>query len=173
MRLVLTIFLLLLGAITRADAPIVVATTPTLNARHVSPGPAEIVVRFDRPMKQGSWSFCGGGESFPEIVGTIRNTAPATVAMPVRLKPETTYSLSINCLNARGFASAAGFPAEPLPNDYKLIMARWQSLQPDGTPFEGIGLAPDVPIDGDFLNGDPVLEKALEMATGDHQPPSN
>jgi len=52
-------------------------------------------------------------------------------------------------------------------------MARWQSLQPDGTPFEGIGLAPDVPIDGDFLNGDPVLEKALEMATGDHQPPSN
>jgi C-terminal processing protease CtpA/Prc len=35
---------------------------------------------------------------------------------------------------------------------------------PDGTAIEGVGIPPDVPVDGDFRTHDPVLEKALELA---------
>jgi carboxyl-terminal processing protease len=39
---------------------------------------------------------------------------------------------------------------------------------PDGSPFEGVGIAPDVPVDmtpGDLKTGrDPVLQRALELA---------
>jgi carboxyl-terminal processing protease len=45
---------------------------------------------------------------------------------------------------------------------------------PDGAPFEGVGIAPDVPVAlriEDVRDGrDPVLEKAVELAEGDGRP---
>lgn len=93
--------------------PHVVETTPTLNACFVPPGLAEIVVRFDRPMSQGSWSWCGGGDHYPETTGAPRFRDAFTAVLPVKLKPEWTYSLGVNCPSARNFRSAEGVSAEP------------------------------------------------------------
>lgn len=53
-----------------------------------------------------------------------------------------------------------------LGNDVTAFVPSWQDLRPDGTPFEGEGLSPDVlvPCSGDdFATRDPILEKALEL----------
>lgn len=95
--------------------PRVVATTPTLDQRFVPPGPTTIQVQFDRPMSQTSWSWCGSGPRYPEIVDAPRFVNETTAELPVLLKPEHTYALSINCGAGRGFVSADGVPAQPTP----------------------------------------------------------
>ncbi len=40
-------------------------------------------------------------------------------------------------------------------------------MRPDGTCFEGVGIAPDHLVDAapaDFANGDPIYERAIELA---------
>ncbi|MDK2973140.1 MAG: hypothetical protein PWP23_2895 [Candidatus Sumerlaeota bacterium] len=113
--------LLLTGA-ARAESPAlpqlsprVIATTPTMEQRRVPPGETVIQVRFDRPMNQTSWSWCGGGPRYPEVLGTPRFLDPFTVELPVVLEPERTYFLSINCPSARNFVSEDGVSAEPYP----------------------------------------------------------
>ncbi|MCB2153909.1 hypothetical protein KQI84_03425 [bacterium] len=108
--------LLMLGPITaRAEAtkPVVVATTPTMEAREVDPSLSEIVVRFDRPMAPGSWSWCGGGEHYPELAGQPSYRDDRTAVLPVKLKPERMYFININCPSAQGFRSTEGQAVEP------------------------------------------------------------
>ena len=53
-----------------------------------------------------------------------------------------------------------------LSNGVVVHLPCWQALRPDGTPFEGEGLAPDVVVEcaaKDFERGDPILAKALEL----------
>jgi C-terminal processing protease CtpA/Prc len=65
-------------------------------------------------------------------------------------------------------ASGNPHPVE-LANGVTVFLSRWQDLRPDGTCFEGEGIAPDVTIKSepkDFLTADPVLSAALDHLRG-------
>ncbi len=53
-----------------------------------------------------------------------------------------------------------------LPNGAKLVLSSWQAMRPDGSCFEGEGIAPDVEVEcssEDMGSGDPILARALEL----------
>lgn len=110
--------MLVLGAPARtapAAAPRPAETSPTLCAMAVDPGLALIEVRFDQLRRMDSWSWCGGGENYPEITGTPHFRDAHTAVLPVRLRPRHTYSLSINCFSGQGFRAVTGEAAVPSP----------------------------------------------------------
>lgn len=64
------------------------------------------------------------------------------------------------------FGSSGNPKPFDLGNGVTALIPSWQDLQLDGQPFEGIGLAPDVPVKctaADLEQGDPILERALEL----------
>ena len=87
---------------------------PANGAADVNPGLTEIRVTFDRPMKDRSWSMCGGGPHCPEGTGKpYYNTERTTWTIPVQLKPDWDYKFSLNCETYDGFRSEEGTPLEP------------------------------------------------------------
>jgi hypothetical protein len=65
-------------------------------------------------------------------------------------------------------ATTGGSSARPqrhkLPNGIEISLPTWWSALADGSPLEGFGIPPEIPVEGDFSASDPVLQKALEMA---------
>ena len=62
------------------------------------------------------------------------------------------------------YGSSGNPKPHELPNGVRLVLPSWQDLRPDGSCFEGEGLAPDVEVPAvpkDFEEKDPILEKAL------------
>jgi hypothetical protein len=57
---------------------------------------------------------------------------------------------------------ASGNPGsfELLPG-VKVWASRWRSLLPDGSCIEGVGIAPEIEVDGSHEKSDPTLERAL------------
>lgn len=56
-----------------------------------------------------------------------------------------------------------------LRNGVTIVVPSWQAMRPDGTCFEGQGIAPDVEVDvkdGELDERDPILEKGLEVLRG-------
>ncbi|MEA4863304.1 MAG: M56 family metallopeptidase [Victivallaceae bacterium] len=89
--------------------PQVVSISPANGATDVSPNVTEIVVTFDRPMRQHSWAFCQNTKlNFPEDGGEIHYTSPTTVVFPVKLKPGTKYNIWLNGGKFIGFRSENG-----------------------------------------------------------------
>jgi len=98
-----------------ADRPRVVSITPANGATDVAPGPAEIKVVFDRPMRDGSWSLVGGGPNFPEVTGKPSYDASGKVwRVAVRLKPDWTYRFWLNSERFNGFQSREGVALESM-----------------------------------------------------------
>ena len=53
-----------------------------------------------------------------------------------------------------------------LGNGVTIMIPSWQALRPDGSCWEGEGIAPDVFVpctSRDFRDRDPTLDKALEL----------
>lgn len=94
-----------------ASAPRVVYTWPVVGTRDVDPLTTQVVVQFDSMMSDGRWSWCGGGRGYPELTASPYFRDAYTAVLPVRLQPEHTYALSINCPSAQGFRSREGIPA--------------------------------------------------------------
>ncbi|MCC6406258.1 MAG: S41 family peptidase, partial [Planctomycetes bacterium] len=66
----------------------------------------------------------------------------------------------------RTYGSSGNPKPHALPNGVTLVAPSWQDLRPDGTCFEGEGLAPDVevvPTPEELEVRDPILERALEL----------
>ena len=74
-----------------------------------------LVLTFDRPMKDKSWSMVLDGEQpFPEIAGDIRYDEKRRVlTVPVKLKPDVEYSCWLNSEQNLGFVSEQGVPLAP------------------------------------------------------------
>ena len=65
-------------------------------------------------------------------------------------------------------AGGSGNPiARELPNGWSFRLSRWQTTTPEGASYEGVGLAPDVPVritDADARAGrDTILERAIAL----------
>lgn len=99
--------------------PVALKLEPAHNAEDVSPTLGRLRVTFDRPMAAGS-SWVGGGKNFPEITGKATwSDDRKTCTIPVRLKPGTTYELSLNNKLFQNFRAATGDPLDPLPWKFK------------------------------------------------------
>lgn len=67
-------------------------------------------------------------------------------------------------LGARSYGSSGNPKPVDLGNGVTVYLSSWKSLRPDGTCFEGEGLAPDFPINAtqaELEFADPVLQAAL------------
>ena len=77
--------------------PMVVATTPVAFDNDVSPNLKEITVTFDQPLMNLSWSWVGGGETFPEMMGQPQyDKSKRTCTLPVKLEAGRFYWVGIN-----------------------------------------------------------------------------
>jgi hypothetical protein len=120
-------------AITRVSTapkaqPKVVRTMPKAFANDVPPSLGQIVVAFDQAMLNGSWSWTGGGETYPKTTGDISYDAARRVCtMPVKLEPGHVYWIGINSPSYQNFRAADGTPAER----YVILFA---TVSADGKP---------------------------------------
>ncbi|MGB7582950.1 MAG: prepilin-type N-terminal cleavage/methylation domain-containing protein [Sedimentisphaerales bacterium] len=95
---------ILMPAITRAwqaalqlVAPYVTGTNPQTYANDVTPSLDEITVTFDQVMKDNSWSWTGGGETYPQTTGQPSYDPNRTICrLPVRLEPGKVYWVGVN-----------------------------------------------------------------------------
>ncbi|MHC5076967.1 MAG: right-handed parallel beta-helix repeat-containing protein, partial [Planctomycetota bacterium] len=94
-------------------APIVVSTTPAAFSNDVSTNLQKITVTFDQPMMDRSWSWTGGGDTYPETPGQIRyDQDKTTCSLPVRLEPGKVYWVGINSPSYKNFKNPARVPAQ-------------------------------------------------------------
>jgi hypothetical protein len=102
------------------NAPHVEKMVPANGATDVDPNLTEMVITFDRPMQNQSWSVVGGGEHFPEIVGKpAYDKTRRVLTVHVKLKPNWEYQLWLNRNQFQAFRSADGVPLESVPVTFK------------------------------------------------------
>jgi hypothetical protein len=118
------LMVLLLGGMTRAEAPKVATSVPKDGDRKVDPATTEIRVVFDQAMDEGGFSWVGSGEAFPEVTDKPRWLNNKTCVLPVRLKPNHEYKLSINSDQFQNFRGANGEAAVPFPLTFKTAPAK-------------------------------------------------
>jgi len=93
-------------------APTVVSTLPVAFANDVPATLDKITVTFDQPMMDGSWSWTGGGETFPKTTGRPSyDAARTTCTYPVKLEPGKVYWVGINSPSHNNFKTPAYVPA--------------------------------------------------------------
>ncbi len=64
------------------------------------------------------------------------------------------------------YGSSGNPKPHELSNGVTIVLPSWQALRPDGTCFEGEGIAPDVVVEAtadDLKTRDPILERGLEL----------
>lgn len=105
--LVVVAVLLAFPAAARAELT-VVSTTPRNGAHGVDPSLSQIRIRFSAPVRTDRYSACRTEEGrYPQVTGPLTFEEGGLVCLlPVKLQPGTTYSLSINSEDYRGFCSA-------------------------------------------------------------------
>jgi len=114
---IVLLFSLTAGAL--GAPPKVVETVPENGAQDVDASLRQIRIVFDQDMDHSGYSICGGGENYPKTIGSPRWINKRTIAMRVRLVPNHTYQLSINCPSYRNFKNTGGESAEPYPIEFR------------------------------------------------------
>jgi hypothetical protein len=115
-----------------ANPPKVISMSPANGATDVDPSLETIKVVFDRPMMANSWSVCGGGPHFPELVGKPSYNAKRTTwTVHVKLKPEWEYHFALNSVSSTGFQSTEQVPLEPVQVTFKTGKAKSDTKKSD------------------------------------------
>lgn len=93
------------------NAPQIVSVTPADGAKDVDPNLGEIIVCFDRSMREG-WSLTGNG--WPKCIGEPEfDASMKKLTIKVQLEPEKEYKLSFNSGRYHGFLGQDGIPLTP------------------------------------------------------------
>jgi len=93
--------------------PVVLSTSPPALTNDVSPSLTQITVTFDRPMMDKSWSWTGGGETFPETVGNPQyDSTKMTCTLTVKLQAGKVYWVGINSPSHNNFQTTGHVPAK-------------------------------------------------------------
>jgi beta-lactamase regulating signal transducer with metallopeptidase domain len=94
--------------------PAIVSMTPANAESDVAPSMATLTVSFDKPMG-GGCSWVTLDDRFPGTTGSPAWNEDHTVCtLPVSLKPNVSYRLSLNSARHINFQSASGVPLEPI-----------------------------------------------------------
>jgi beta-lactamase regulating signal transducer with metallopeptidase domain len=105
----------------KVQVPRIVSMTPANGAQDVSPAATELRVTFNVPMG-GGYSWCGNGPRYPANPEGERphwTEDHKTCVLPVELKPNWRYELSLNAERFKNFASQGGVPLEPVAYTFK------------------------------------------------------
>jgi tetratricopeptide (TPR) repeat protein len=93
--------------------PRVLSTSPRPLSNDVDPSLDKLTVTFDRPMMDKSWSWTGGGETYPEAAGGISyDEKRTTCTFPVKLQPGKAYWVGINSPSHKHFKTPDRTPAK-------------------------------------------------------------
>jgi hypothetical protein len=95
-------------------SPKIVSLVPADGARDVDPNDSAIVITFDRAMKDKAWGVMRRNGNMPEITGDVFYDASRRVfTIPVKLEPNTDYTVGLNSENALAFQDEKGNPLVP------------------------------------------------------------
>lgn len=108
--------------------PMVVSTHPAADRADVPVSTMEFVVRFDRDMDRSSYSFIGGGPTFPDLAGKPVWRSARECVLPIRLAAERDYRIGLNNADQAGFRSVDGTPLEP-------VVIRFRTLAGSAAPI--------------------------------------
>ncbi len=135
--------------------------TPTLYAKHVSviaaaPG------TFG-PVQERVLEPIAGGWEKPVV----------TLMGPVNMSSNEAFLLMMRAAGSKLIGQrSGGSSGNPQPhklgNGVTVYLPSWKAMLPDGTVFEGVGIAPDVEVatvPADFETSDPVLKAAVAELT--------
>lgn len=96
-------------------APKVVSIAPASGSKDVDPATPELVITFDRPMRDGTWSIVSvENGAIPEFQRPGYDAQRKVLRAPMKLKPVTTYRFYLNAGQFMAFAAADGTPLEPV-----------------------------------------------------------
>jgi beta-lactamase regulating signal transducer with metallopeptidase domain len=105
------------GVASRVRVPKVVEMKPENGTTDVDPGVKVLRISFDLAMDTSSWSWTGGGPTFPKIPEGQKprwSRDGKNCILPVELEPGTRYVLGLNSVSHKNFASKWGVPLEPV-----------------------------------------------------------
>lgn len=100
-------------------APTVIVTQPRHGDQQVAPELREIVITFDQDMDTGSFSFTGGGPTFPKVTGKPSWRTARECVLPVQLEQAHAYQVGINSATKHNFKSKTGLPVPPMVLTFK------------------------------------------------------
>jgi beta-lactamase regulating signal transducer with metallopeptidase domain len=112
-------------------APRVISTNPVSFSNDVSTDLKYIEVTFDQEMMDGSWSWTGGGDTYPKTTGKPQyDDSKKTCRLPVELEPGKAYWVGINSVSYKNFRSKSGVPAP-----WYIILFATKDAQGNPTPI--------------------------------------
>jgi len=117
------VILISVAGLSNAVPPKVIKIIPQNGKQDVDPALNLICIEFDQDMSSGGFSICGGGPSFPELLGKPRWLNKRTLVMGVKLKPDYEYQMSINGPSYQNCKNINGEPAEIYPVNFKTSLA--------------------------------------------------
>lgn len=110
------------------EPPVVVTTNPQAFRDDIEPSLGTITATFNQKMMDQTWSWTGGGETFPKITGEPSyDPNKITCSLPVKLEPGKVYWVGINSPSFQNFKNEAGIPA-------KRFVILFATKDPNGTP---------------------------------------
>ncbi len=115
MKYAVALLSLLSNAVAQDQAqPRVVHLDPPHLATEVDATTTTLTVTFDQDMDTRSYSFCGGGPSFPRTKrGGWKDKR--NCVLEVTLQPDHDYVMQLNCRSSKNFRSSTGAAATPTP----------------------------------------------------------
>jgi hypothetical protein len=151
-----------------AGRPSIVRTNPVAFATNVDPSLDKITVTFNLPMMDGSWSWTGGGETYPKTTGKPSYDAQKrTCTLPVQLEPGKAYWIGINSRDFKNFRSATGVPAPW----YAIVFAT-RSADGKPTPIPPDMLAEAKQLNMTAVKGPPVVVETVPSLFADEVDPA-
>jgi hypothetical protein len=107
-----------------AQAPKVVSIDPPNGATDLDAAAVtRLVITFDRPMQEQSWSIVGGGPMMPKLGDPSYDAARKVLTVPLTLEPGRQYHFGLNGGRFTAFQSADGVPLDP-------VEVSWQTKAP-------------------------------------------
>ncbi|MBU8869314.1 MAG: DUF4932 domain-containing protein [Gemmatimonadales bacterium] len=92
-----------------AKAPSVLSVNPPNGAVDVDTSCPAVIITFDRPMKDKSWSVMSTGQPIPEVAGMVSYNDDRTVlTIPVALVAGVSYGFALNSPTGGGFMDENG-----------------------------------------------------------------
>jgi len=127
-----------------ASIPQIIHTNPTALANDVDPSLDKITVLFNTKMMDQSWSWTGGGDTYPQTTGKPSYDETKTICtLPVKLEPGKVYWVGINSPSYKNFQTVGHEPAKR----YVILFA---TKTADGKPTS---ISDDLLTQAEAING--------------------